>query len=62
MLDRYNPITTCSTPSPEIFVETEASKMHIKHEYDPLKPNDYSIVQALQQKRKREKKYEEDVS
>ena len=45
----------------EVFVETEASKKEITQEYDPTKPNDYSVVNALIQKRKREKKYEEEV-
>ncbi|XP_063684449.1 splicing factor 45-like [Bolinopsis microptera] len=44
----------------EIFVETDASKKEIAQEYDPVKPNDYSVVNALIQKRKREKKYEEE--
>lgn len=44
----------------EVFVETDASKTEIAQEYDPTKPNDYSVVNALIQKRKREKKYEEE--
>ena len=44
-----------------MFVETDASKKEITQEYDPAKPNDYSVVNALIQKRKREKKYEEEV-
>ncbi|KAL5270005.1 hypothetical protein ACHWQZ_G003475 [Mnemiopsis leidyi] len=44
----------------EVFVETDASKKEITQEYDPAKPNDYSVVNALIQKRKREKKYEEE--
>lgn len=54
--------TSDATPQypDELFVETDASKTTISVEYDPAKPNDYSVVNALIQKRKREKKYEEE--
>ena len=63
----YNTYSTLQTSSAtaihpdEVFVETDASKKEITQEYDPAKPNDYSVVNALIQKRKREKKYEEEV-